>query len=855
MAKLFLVFGALFLLAGAARAQDEKRIALVIGNGAYQAGPLATAANDAGLIAQTLQASGFDVVGARDLDQDALRHAFRDFLDKATASGPHTVAFVYLAGYGLQLQGENYFVPVDARIANAAAVSVDAVRISDFTKALAALPLKMSIVVVDGARANDFARGDQPLAGGLALVDADPNMLVAFNAAPGTVAPAEQGPYGAYAQSLAEMMRVGGLPLQDVFDRTRLRVSEKTNGAVLPWSTSRITEPFVFFERGSGAPAPQASYDRDAAMRAKPIAQFDARDAYMAALDRDTLPGYEEFLKAYPKDAMAKRVRAIVAARREAITWRQTWMRDTPNAYWSYLRRYPRGPHAWDARRRLRHFEAALEPPATFDAIEYDVPPPPEFEVVYVDRPVFIFSDPDFDLPPPPPPPVIFLPPPPRDFVELPPPPPPRGDYMLPMPRYVAVPEWVRPPRYIEPPPQNVIFENIHNSTVVNEMIDNPRREDERPGAAMTPGEKVTGAAIAAGAAAAVLGVTLPPYLRNRPGAGPRNPGGVDRTGGQPILPGQPRPGLQPLPGVVQPGKLPAGQNPPGVNGQNPLPGQAGPQDHKGPAGQNNLPGMNGQKPLPGQGNLPKAGGQPPLPGQAGPQDHKGEKGPGGQNNLPGMNGGQPLPGQAGQQGRKGHKPPPGQNNLPGMNGQAPDTLQNPAAQAQPGAEPGNPKPGKQGRGKKGHGALPGNGPAGGAQPGNPALQPEPGVGGPKANAPGNGQEGGLPTAKQHRRNQPGGDQGPAAGKPFPSQPAPQLERAQPQSNRPAHAPKPQMQPMQERPAPQPRLQPQIRQAPQMQPQRQPRPEPRVQQPMRQPPQAHPAAPGRNCGRPGMPPC
>ncbi len=102
------------LAAGAAHA--EKRIALVIGNAGYQAGALNTPANDAGLIAQTLQASGFDVVGARDLDQDSLRRAFRDFLDKASASGPDTVAFIYLSGYGLQLEGENYFVPVDAKI-------------------------------------------------------------------------------------------------------------------------------------------------------------------------------------------------------------------------------------------------------------------------------------------------------------------------------------------------------------------------------------------------------------------------------------------------------------------------------------------------------------------------------------------------------------------------------------------------------------------------------------------------------------------------------------------------------------------------------------------------------------------
>src|SRR6266508_5968525 len=77
-------------------ATAEKRIALVIGNAGYHVGPLATPANDAGLIAQTLQAAGFDVVGARDLDQDSLRRAFRDFLEKATGAGRDTVAFLYV---------------------------------------------------------------------------------------------------------------------------------------------------------------------------------------------------------------------------------------------------------------------------------------------------------------------------------------------------------------------------------------------------------------------------------------------------------------------------------------------------------------------------------------------------------------------------------------------------------------------------------------------------------------------------------------------------------------------------------------------------------------------------------------
>src|SRR3954454_14611123 len=264
-------------------AQAEKRIALVIGNAGYQAGTLATPANDAGLIAQTLQAAGFDVVGARDLDQDTLRHAFRGFVEKATASGSDTVAFIYASGYGVQLEGENYFVPIDARIARDSDVAAEALRVSDYIRPLAAMKLKASIVVLDVARANPFAKSGPPLAGGLALVEPEPGLLIAFNATPGTVAPEGQGPYGPYAQALAEMMREGGLPLADVFDRARLRVNDLTKGAEVPWHASKLKTSFVFFERTADAPPPAVPVEQAAAIRARPLRELAAQEAYAAA--------------------------------------------------------------------------------------------------------------------------------------------------------------------------------------------------------------------------------------------------------------------------------------------------------------------------------------------------------------------------------------------------------------------------------------------------------------------------------------------------------------------------------------------------------------------------------------------
>jgi uncharacterized caspase-like protein len=312
-----------------------------------------------------------------------LRHAFRDFVEKAMASGPDTVAFIYVSGYGLQLEGENYFVPIDARIARDSEVAFETLRISDYTRPLAALKLKANIVVLDAARANPFAHSGPLLAGGLSLVEPEPGVLIAFNSAPGTVAPEGQGPYGPYAQALAEMIREGGLPFAGVFERTRLRVNDMTKGAEVPWHASKIPTSLVFFERASDAPAPAISTEQTAAIHARPIRDLDSQEAYIAALARDTLEGYSEFLVAYPSDPMARRIRAIIAARREAITWRRTRLIDTPPAYWSYLRRYPEGPHAGDAHRRLAFLAAAFEPPPSFVVVAYDLPPPPPDEIIY----------------------------------------------------------------------------------------------------------------------------------------------------------------------------------------------------------------------------------------------------------------------------------------------------------------------------------------------------------------------------------------------------------------------------------------------------------------------------------------
>ena len=269
-----LAFGLLGLTAEAQQSAPNPRIALVIGNATYRDAALATTANDAGLVAQTLQAAGFDVVGARDLDGQSLRTALRDFLQKAAAAGPDMQAFVYLAGRAVQYNGDNYFVPVDAEINRDADVPIEAIRVSDFIHALAATPGIARVVVLDAARANPYADHGSPLAPGLALVEPEPGVLIAFNAAPGTLAGDEQGPYGVYGKTLAGAIQQGGVDIAQAFDQTRVSVNAETQGALVPWSASKLGGPFYVFERDAEAPPPTAPRRRSPIAGPSPASQL-----------------------------------------------------------------------------------------------------------------------------------------------------------------------------------------------------------------------------------------------------------------------------------------------------------------------------------------------------------------------------------------------------------------------------------------------------------------------------------------------------------------------------------------------------------------------------------------------------
>ena len=424
----FGIFLGLFLaltLAGAAAAEAaEVRLALVIGEARYKVAPLATPVNDAGLIAATLKEAGFAVTEGADLDGVDLRKALHDFAAKAEQAGPDAVVFIYLAGRGMQFAGQNYFVPIDARVEREADVPIAAVRLADTFDRLAAAPAKARIFVLDGARILHFATEGAPFASGFGLETAGPNTVYAFNEAPGAVSPDEPGPYGIYAQALVEMLRQG-FALPQAFTAARLRANDLSDGIIVPWDAAQLAAPVVLFARNTAAP-PLPRLDETASIRSLPAAK-----AYLAAIEADTLAAYADFCSAFANDPLALRVRALAAARREALTWQEALAAGTPQAIWTYMRRYPRGPHFPDARRRLAGLAAPLEPPPRFDPYDFKgLPAPSEAELDNLDQPVLTFDDPAF---PPPPSVAGLLPDRPVEFEHL-LPPSPGGAGLLPNP-------------------------------------------------------------------------------------------------------------------------------------------------------------------------------------------------------------------------------------------------------------------------------------------------------------------------------------------------------------------------------------------------------------------------------------
>ena len=368
------------ILLGAGSALAESRLALVIGQSAYKSVPaLPNPANDAKAVSDMLTDAGFAVTSASDLSQDEMRARISDFAGQVAAKGADTVALVFYAGHGLQIDGENYLVPVDVDPKREADIPIQAVRLNDVLNTLTSVPSRMRILLLDACRNNPFPELGKSAGHGLAIIDAKigaPGTFVSFSTSPGAEAEDGSGANSPYTTALLASAREPGLPIEDTFKRVRLAVNRTTDGRQTPWDSSSLTEDFRFI--GGPAAAPAAAAKPAAAKRSvadwkrelqgKPI---EAANELMVADGTDE--SYEAFAAIFAGTPRGLQARDWLDRHRRMVAWNNAVLVNTATAYRGFLVQYPDSDLTATARKmvdRLRYRPdptpvAAVSVPAT----------------------------------------------------------------------------------------------------------------------------------------------------------------------------------------------------------------------------------------------------------------------------------------------------------------------------------------------------------------------------------------------------------------------------------------------------------------------------------------------------------
>ncbi|TPJ68805.1 tetratricopeptide repeat protein [Mesorhizobium sp. B2-7-1] len=265
-------------------ARADRRVALVIGNSEYREIPaLKNPDKDADDVSKTFRLAGFEVFTAKDLTRLQFEERFRNYL--AAADGAD-LAVVYYSGHGFQIGGENFLIPVDASLKDAADMEVQAIKVNDILRQLRSRS-KIQMIILDACRNNPFPRKDYWLrdqlivAGdsGLAQVTGSQNTLIAFATEPGAVAYDGAGDLSPFSSSFSRRALAPDQEISSVMAAVRRDVVKATNGKQVPWENSSLIDDVVLM-RGAEQPAPSppaAQQDQQATERGIQVA--DAAEA------------------------------------------------------------------------------------------------------------------------------------------------------------------------------------------------------------------------------------------------------------------------------------------------------------------------------------------------------------------------------------------------------------------------------------------------------------------------------------------------------------------------------------------------------------------------------------------------
>jgi uncharacterized caspase-like protein len=380
-----------FAVPGADRAaaEDERRVALVIGNARYErAPPLPNAANDARALGAKLEHIGFAVDLRIDLTREAMTRALREFGERSTGAA---VALVFYAGHGLQLAhgntGENYLMPVDARLTDVRDAEDETVALGRVLSRIDGA--RTRIVLLDACRDNPLAaqmRGQNQSRGvtrGLARVEGlDRGTLIAFATDPNNTADDGAGGNSPFTAALIENIDAPGMDLRQVLTLVRRSVVAATNGRQTPYTTDLLMENIVLVAPPPAPAAPPPPPPPAVDPRSFELALWQSIQASSDAAD------FAEYLRQYPEGAFAGVARnrlaalrapapppvaaappapvqeaavqpnADVEAQQDLAFWTSIASSTNPADFRAYLQAFPRGRFATLANARLQSFAA-----------------------------------------------------------------------------------------------------------------------------------------------------------------------------------------------------------------------------------------------------------------------------------------------------------------------------------------------------------------------------------------------------------------------------------------------------------------------------------------------------------------
>jgi len=269
---------------------EPKRVALVIGNGAYPQSPIASAAGDARAFADVLREGGFDVVYAENVRRPEMEAAVGAFTKKL---GWGVTAAVYFGGHAIRYQDRNFLLAVDSKIANEADIRVEGIDIDLILDPLIVSRPAGSVVILDAARKNPWQQAILPRFRGLSNQPPIQGVTVVYPVAPGEVVGDAPRDANLFAVELIKQARVQGLPFREVLKRVRTAVAQASRDRQMVWESSPAPELVISSAR-------------------KPVRAADSLEQgfWDTIKGSDSAADFKAYLDSYPDGPFAAAARA-----------------------------------------------------------------------------------------------------------------------------------------------------------------------------------------------------------------------------------------------------------------------------------------------------------------------------------------------------------------------------------------------------------------------------------------------------------------------------------------------------------------------------------------------------------------